>query len=215
MTSEQGRSARQEESRQAYQAAQYKDRSGKTVSVAPDSHTAQTVRRLPPERVQQHNVYVTNYYSNNRFPHPYDYYYSRPYVNLGCGYSSVFWWTLMDLDMHQRALWFYNNESLFYNGQLNRQLYDEQMQNAQLRGEVEALRSQRVQQQAGYLPPQFAENPDLALDSDYVNAVNASNHTVVSDSSGFWTFLKVVGWLAVIGLFGWALVYFVFVRRYV
>ena len=192
-----------------YQASKYTDRTGKSIEVSHDSHTAATVRTLPRERVENHTTIVKNYYGSNRFPHDYDWYYSRPYVHVGCGYSSLFWWTLLDLDMHQRALWMYNNESLFMSGQLNRSLYDEQMQNAQLRAEVDRLRAQKMQQQVGYLPPQFADNPDLALDSDYVLAAHPGNGWHAFGVFCLWA----LGFVLLCGI-GFVVIYLVFVKRW-
>ena len=190
-TSGMSTAAKKEESRVAYEAAQYKDRGGNTVSVNHDSYTAQKVRTLPPERVQNHTVIVKNYYSPGRFPHDYDYYYSRPYVSVGGGYSSLFWWTLMDLSIQERALWLYHNQSV-----VNQQLYAEQMQNAQLRAEMDRLRAQNTPMVAGYVPPQFKDNPDLVLDSNYVQTAYHAQ-PVASSGSGFMSF---IGWCAVIGL---------------
>ena len=205
-TSEMSEAAKKDQSRAAYQTAKYKDAGGRTVEVRQDAPTARHVQGMTQERVTNHTTVVRNYYTTNHFPHSYDWYYHRPYVNVGCGYSSIFWWTLLDLSIQERALWFYNNQAMFMNGQMNRELYDQQMQNAQLRAEVQRLQMQNAPQQPGYTPASFQGNSDLMLDTNYVQAAYQP------PSSAFGTFLKVVGLLALSGFccFG---VYFVFFRR--
>ncbi len=149
---------------------------------------------MSPDKVEKHTTVVKNYYTTNHFPHSYDWYSGRPTVYVGGGYSSLFWWTLLDMSLQQRALWMYHNESLFLGGQLNRQLYDEQLKNVELKAEVDKLRKAKTPTQEGYLPPEFKNNPEAVLDTQFVQAAyqQLTPPAPASSGWGFWTWSAIV-----------------------
>lgn len=153
-----------------------------------DAHTSQTARNIPPGRVQNHTVIVEKHYHNYYGPR-YDYYRTQPPVYVGLGYSSLFWYAMMDWEIERQARWYYNHEQQFINGELNRDLWSERMKNDRLRAEVERLRAQKAAQDPNYVDPEFKEHPEAMLDSEFVKAAHQEESE--TSSSAAWT---VVSW---------------------
>lgn len=114
----------------------------------------------------------------------YDYYRSQPYVYIGGGYSSLFWYAMLDWSVERRAIWLYHNQNV-----IDRQLYNQQLQNAELRAKIAALESQGVQRDSSYVDSEFKSNPDLMYDDSFVAAAyNAQAQDSGGVSAG--TFFK-------------------------
>ena len=206
------RAAKEEESKIAYKKAtepksDYKAPDGKTVKIDASSHSTKVVRDLPPERVQNHTVIVEKHYHNYYGPR-YDYYRSQPYIYVGGGYSSLFWYAMLDWDMERRAAWMYHHQH-----EIDSQLWQQQMQNADLRARVTQLeREKNGVRDANYVDKDFRDNPEAQYDTAYVQ--NAANLQAVeqpaSDSNAGWVLLWVVLGTVAVGL----VVYFVFIKDY-
>lgn len=222
----------QEESAKKFKAAttpksEYKTPTGQTIAINSNDTGVKTIRQnLDPERYATRSTRVEHHY-HNYYGDRYGYYRTQPYVYVGGGYDSIFWYAMMDWSLERRAMWMYNHQNT-----INQQLYAEQLaSNAQLRAEVEALklRGQAVNPQ--YVDPEFTADPDVMYSDDYVNAAynpepepvvvatppivrhtpqRSVPHVVpVQQSSGMgWILLYVFGGLGLTALF----VYIVFIH---
>jgi hypothetical protein len=112
---------------------------------------------------------------------------------MGGGYSSAYWWMMMEWDANRRARWFYNNQS-----NIEAAAYKEGMQDAAVAAEIARLQAEGKAADPNYIDPEFADNPDLMMDQEYVEA--AYNPTVVEPTSNTGRTLLIV--LLVIVLFG-------------
>ena len=158
------------ESRTAYKAAtqpkaEYKTPDGKTVKVDPKAPAVDTVRKsVDSNKYANRTTRVENHY-HTHYGDRYDYYRSRPYIDIGGGYSPIFWYMMMDWSMERRAQWMYNNQS-----NMNQQLYQQELaKNAQLRTQVESLKTKGAPDPT-YVDPEFKNDPDLQYSDEFVAA---------------------------------------------
>jgi hypothetical protein len=145
----------------------------------------------------------------------YDYYRSQPYVYVGGGYSSLFWYSMMDWSLERRALWMYHNQN-----SMDRALYQQQLaENAQLQAEIARLQTAGTPVNTNYVDSEYADSPDLMYSDEYVDAAYNPAPVAVaqprpvrstSSGSGVLTFFLV---LLVIGGLGFAF-WFVFIRQH-
>lgn len=217
----------QEESAKKFKASttpksEYKTPTGQTVAINSNDAGVKTIRQnLDPERYATRSTRVEHHY-HNYYGDRYGYYRTQPYVYVGGGYDSIFWYAMMDWSLERRAMWMYNHQNT-----INQQLYAQQMaDNAQLRAEVEALKLRGQAVNPHYVDPEFTADPDVMYSEDYVNAAyNPEPEPVVStppvgrgivheqrvlvQSSGMgWILLYVFGGLGLTALF----VYIVFIH---
>jgi hypothetical protein len=178
--------AKHEESRIKFKAA-----NGKEVEINSDSHAAKVARSLPPERIQNHTIIVEKHYHDYYGPR-YDYYLSQPIVYVGGGYSSLFWYAMLDWDMNRRAAWLYNHQN-----DIDAQLYQQQLQNAELRGRIEQLQRSGAPD-VSYVDKDFRDAPDAQYDTEFVK-----NASIVHEGVGAGVVLAwIFGILVIVGLVG-------------
>ena len=155
-------------------------------TVTPDEYASR------PQRIEKHyyHHYGDRYYDYNQ----------RPTIYVGGGYSSLFWYSMMDWDYQRRALWLYNHQH-----EIDRSLYQQQLQNAQLKAELARLQQQGADPNPGYIDPEFKTDPDAMYSDEYVKAAynpQEDSHT------GLIVILLITG-VVVIG----AIIWYVAVRQ--
>lgn len=174
----------------------YTTSTGQTVNVRKDSSAVQTMRSkpssyyTPTQRTQRTEVHIHNY----GYSRPYSYYQTYDPFYVGGGYSSAFWWMMMEWNAERRARWLYNNRA-----NIEASAYQRGMQDAQVAAAVAQMEAQGVQANPDYVDPEFADNPDLMYSQDYVEA--AYNPTVVQ-SSGGGAAGTILMWILIIGILG-------------
>jgi len=179
----------------------YTSSSGKSVNVRKDSTAVKTMRSrpstdyTPAARTQRTEVHITSY----GYSQPYSYYHSHSPYYMGGGYSSAYWWMMMEWDASRRARWLYNNQS-----NIESSAYQKGMQDAAVAAEIARLKTQGAAD-PNYIDKEFADNPDLMYDQDYVEA--AYNPTVQPQRSAAGTLFKWVIILSVLGVVGYFLVF--------
>jgi hypothetical protein len=195
-----------QEGRVAYEKAnpkpEYKTPTGQSVRIDPNSTSTQRVRSVSPEKIVQHDVRVEHHYHN--YGSRYDDWRSRPYIDVGGGYSPLFWYMMMDTwDDNRKAQWFYNNQNTINQNVFNQQL----QQNAALRAKIEEMRRNGVQPDPNYVDPEFKGEEDMMYDQNFVQAA-----APVKKRSwlGGWGCLCTTLSLVLIGV----LVWFVFFRKH-
>jgi len=205
-------SQKKAESAVAYKAAtkpkdSYVAPTGKVVKVDPKSPTVANVRKtVTPTEYANRSTRVENHY-HNYYGDRYDTYRSRPYIDVGGGYSPLFWYMMADWSIERRAQWMYNNQNT-----MNTQLYQQELaKNTQLAAQVEALKARGAAPDPNYIDPEFKDDPDLMYDDAAVTA--AFNPTPVpvehTPSSAGAILVWILSILFVVGvLFG--LYYFIF-----
>ena len=182
----------------------YTTAEGKTVNINPQSPVVETIRNKPstyyqPQAVQQRTeVHFHNY----RYSNPYNWYYSQPTVYIGGGWNSALWYMMMEWDAERRARWLYHNRYEIEADAYNRGLHD-----ARVAAEIQKLEAAQVARQVGYVDPEFAQDPSIIMDQNYVNA--AYNPEPVRSSGG-----GAVIWVLIIGLAVGGVVYLVFIKRW-
>ena len=208
------------ESKALFQASkpkeEYKTPTGKIVKIDTAAPSVKTIQSTPPEKYEQRTTRVEHHY-HNHYGDRYGYYRSQPFIDVGGGYSALFWYAMMDWNAQRRAEWLYHHQNV-----VNQQLFNEQMQNAQLKAEVERLKASNVSINPNYVDSEFKDDPDLMYDDSYVAATYnpepvaapVSAATVVkspvahkSSGSGWKWFWIISGTLLVLG----AVYYMVFV----
>lgn len=103
----------------------------------------------------------------HHYHHPYSYYSSQPVVYVGNGYSSTFFWIMMlEWDAQRRADWAYHNRDRIEADAYRRLVADQDVQRR-----LATLEAQNVRRNASYVDPDFAEDPSLMYDQNYVEAV--------------------------------------------
>jgi hypothetical protein len=119
---------------------------------------------IKPEVRQQHiNVYVTQ----NHYRHDYGWYSSQPVVYVGGGYSSAFWYMMLEWDAERRARWLYYNR---YN--IEAGAYERGVRDAQVAAAINRMENQRVYRDPNYIDPELAKNPQavqVQYTQDYVD----------------------------------------------
>ena len=169
--------AKQERSRRLYVESEkakappkteYKTPEGKTVNVKPDSVATKTIREKPssyyqPEvRQQRTETHVHHYH----YQHPSTWYYSQPTVYVGGGYSSAFWWMMMEWDANRRAEWLYNHRN-----SIERDAYQRGMQDAAVANRIAELQAQNARVNPDYVDPEFAKDPSVMYTQEHVEAI--------------------------------------------
>jgi hypothetical protein len=167
--------------------SEYKTSNGQTVAIKSDDVGVKTIRKnLDPDRYATRSTRVEHHY-HNHYGSRYDYYRTQPYVYVGGGYDSIFWYAMMDWSLERRALWMYNHQNT-----INQQLYAQQLaNNAQLRAQIETLQLRGQSVNSDYVDPEFVAEPDVMYSDDYVNAAYNPEPVAVqspqsSDSGSFW-----------------------------
>lgn len=155
-TSEKALANKQLSSQNKYQ-AQIKNRAD-TNTIKSKPYTEYT----PKQRENRTNIHITNYH----YSHPYSYYSSQPFFNVGGGYSYIFWWMMMDWSAERRAQWFYHNQN-----NIDKDAYEKGMQDAVVAMEVAKLKAANTPVDSNYVDPEFKDNPDLMYSQEYVNDV--------------------------------------------
>lgn len=179
------RAAKEQESRAAFQ----RSKSYKDVEINENHSSTKVVRNLPPERIQNHTIIVEKHYHDYYGPR-YDYYRSQPSIYVGGGYSSLFWYAMLDWDINRRAAWLYNHQN-----EIDSQLYQQQLQNAELRGRIEQMQRDG-RPDSSYVDRDFRDNPQAQYDAEFVK-----NASTVQGGVSAWTVFK---WLAAIAAWGGA-----------
>lgn len=198
--SDKARLNRQQASQKKYVAQQkatkppkssYTTKDGKTVNVRKDSKTVESIRsrssdyHTPAARESRMDVH----FHNHGYSHPYSYYYGQPYYHVGGGYSSAFWWMMMEWSAERRARWLYHNQH-----NIESSAYQRGLQDAQVAAQIKQMEAQNLQRNADYIDPEFTENPSDMYSQEYIEA--AYNPTVAPASTGsgvgkflMWVFL--------------------------
>lgn len=188
----------------------YKSKSGKTVNIDPNSSSTKNVRSMSSNDYANRSTRVERHY-HTHYGDRYDYYRSQPHVYVGGGYSSLFWYSMMDWSLERRAMWLYHNQH-----SINAQLYQQQLQNAQLQAQIAQLQAQGVARNPNYVDSEYANSPDLMYSDEYVTAAYNPVATPVVRRSAFGPG-TILGWfftfVIIIGVTG-ALYYFIFVKKY-
>ena len=167
---------------------EYKTAEGKTVNVKPDSPTVKTIRDKPstyyrPEVREQRTVEHVHHY---HYQHPSTWYYSQPTVYVGGGYSSAFYWMMMEWDAERRAQWFYNHRNT-----IERDAYERGMRDSAVAARVAELQSQGVRTNPDYVDPEFAKDPSMMYTQDHIEAVY--NPEISNGNSGATVLLLTLG----------------------
>jgi hypothetical protein len=134
---------------------------GKVVqqTIKPDSPSVQTVRKYV-----THERYVTY---DNRASTFYGGFYGSPVYYHDPFSPFLMGWLFSDaINTHQRALWMYNHQS-----DMDAARYKEMLaKDAKLQAEIDQLKAKNTPQDASYVPPEMASNPDLMYNKEFVNA---------------------------------------------
>jgi len=172
-----------------------------------DSPQVKTVRNYV-----THERYVTY---DNRASVFYGPYYGHPVYYHDYYSPFLMGWLLSDaVNSHQRALWMYHHQH-----DMDQARYAELLRrDAKLQAEIEQLKAQNIARDAGYIPPQMTDNPDLMFNRDFVDASynpqEVETNTDEGGGSGVGTFFF---WLFVVFavlVVGGILVYFLFMKEY-
>lgn len=169
---------------------------------APPPQAAEVFRSKPttyyePEAVKQRTVEHIHHYNYSR---PYDWYYTQPYVNVGGGYSSAFWWIMMtEWSVQRRADWLYHNQH-----RIDQAAYAQAASNAEVQARLRALEAQNAARDPNYVDQEFRNNPELMYDPAYVQTVAQAPAPSQSDGSAGTVLLWLFGALCVIGLIAFA-----------
>lgn len=105
----------------------------------------------------------------------------------------------MEWSASRRARWLYNNQS-----NIESSAYQKGMQDAAVAAEIARLKAAGTAADPNYIDSEFADNPDLMYDQDYVEA--AYNPTVQQPSAAG----VVLKWLVIfiiLGVFGYVLTF--------
>ena len=102
---------------------------------------------------------------NNNYSHPYSYYASMPQINIGGGFSPVFWYMMGEWSASRRAEWLYHHGS-----SINTTVYNQTIQqNPEVAAELERLKAQGKAVDPNYVDKDFKDNPDLMYSQTVVN----------------------------------------------
>jgi hypothetical protein len=151
----------------------------------------------PEARQRTYNTHITHHH----YSHDYNWYRGQPSVYVGGGYSSAFWWMMMEWDAQRRAEWLYHHRY-----SIDTSAYERGLQDGEVRRRIERLENERRYRDATYRDPEFNDDPSLMYDDDYVAA--AYNPRVVHDTGGedFLSWMVgIVLAIGVIALLGWGL----------
>jgi hypothetical protein len=194
----------------------YKAPDGKEVKIDPKAASVDQIRSRPsrdldPEVRYNYTVKHVHHY---HYSHPYSYYTAQPVFYVGGGYSSAFWWMMMEWSAERRAMWFYNNR---YN--IDSAAYERGLQDGEVRARIAALERQNMARNTSYIDPEFNDNPTLMYDQDYVESCYNPNVRTVNYSSpgGGGVAWSILGWIClglVVLIGGIFLFNVIFVKRY-
>jgi hypothetical protein len=182
-----------EESRRNYE---YTNPSGKKIVIEPK--TVEKIQSKPldyytgPTREKRVVEHVHHY----NYSRPYEWYYTQPTMHVGGGYSSMFWWMMMEWNAERRAQWFYHNRD-----RIEQTSYQQGLRDAEVARRIAELEAKGVNRDPNYVDPEFQNDPADMYDPAYIQAahqrpVNVSQPSEPVDMSGFFTFLK---WLFIVG----------------
>lgn len=208
--------AKHQESKTKYEAATapkatYSSRGadGKVIEkpIKADSPQVKTVRNYV-----THERYVTYEHRSSVFYGPY---YGHPVCYHDYYSPFLMGWLLSDaINSHQRALWMYHHQY-----DMDQARYAELLRrDARLQAEIDQLKAQNIARDAGYVPPQMADNPDLMFNQEFVNASynpqEIETNTPVEGGSGAGTFFMWVFIVFAVLVVDGLLIYFLFFREY-
>lgn len=171
--------------------------SGKTVKIDPKETSVNTIRNtVTPQEYATRSTRVEHHY-HTHYGDRYDYYRNRPYIDIGGGYSSIFWYSMLDWNAQRRAEWLYHNQH-----RIDSQIYQQQLQNEELRREIERIKAQNTPVNPNYVDKEYSENPDLMYDDNYVAAAYNPAPVPVSTTRS-WTWVWWLTGFCVVGGFVW------------
>lgn len=183
---------------------EYKTANGKSVKIDPNDKVVNDIRNRPsswhePEARRTRYVdHVTVYH----YHHPYSYYHTQPVVYVGGGYSSAFWWMMMEWDAERRARWFYNNRD-----RIESDAYSRGVRDAQVQAHIAKWEAEKRARQTGYVDPEFAKDPSMQYDDDFIaasyNPTPRVHHPAEPSNAGtvlLWMLVVILGVGAVIGI---------------
>ncbi|CAE7860254.1 RARS [Symbiodinium microadriaticum] len=158
----------------------YTTSSGKTVNVRTNSSTVKSIRSKPSSyytpaaRETRYTTVINNY----GYSHPYSWYHTQPHYYVGGGYSSAFWYIMLnEWSAERRARWLYHNRA-----SIEQDAYERGMRDAAVASELAKLKAANTSVNPDYVDSQIADNPDIMYSQDYVEA--AYNPEVQSSSGG-------------------------------
>ena len=112
----------------------------------------------------------------------------------------------MEWNAERRARWLYNHQST-----IDQAAYQKGMQDAQVAAEIARLKAENAAVDPDYVDPEFADNPDLMYDQEFVEA--AYNPTVVQPVQKH-SWLQVFVWLIIVGVLFFVAYWLVFKFRF-
>lgn len=147
------------------------------VPVQTQSKAADTIRSKPasyyePKQRQQRVETHIHHYHYSHDPYWYG---SQPYYHVGGGYSSMFWYMMMEWSAERRAQWLYHNQD-----RIEADAYRRGLQDAKVAALVRDLEAKKVARDADYVDSEFAENPGDMYDQEYVQTV--VNHDPINQA---------------------------------
>ena len=188
--------AKVEQSKRSYQASKgtYTNAAGKAVEFDKSSNSAQRVKDLPKEKIQDHSERVKSFYG----PPPTNYapaQYSDPFGPF------FYLWLFEKASANDRAQWAYNHRS---------EMDDERWKDMcakdkKLEARVKQLEAEQKEKDPNYVPTGL-EDSDLMYDTDFVQAAATPEH-------GFgYYFLWFCFWVFVVAIVVGILYFLIFVK---
>ena len=191
----------------------YTSPEGDEVKVRTATKDVEHIRSMPsaslkPEVRQQ--VIITHV-DNYHYQRPYTYYQSQPAFYVGGGYSSAFWWMMLEWDAERRARWLYNHQY-----DITQEAYQRGLQDAKSAEAIRRLEQQRVYRDPNYTDPEFKSDPSLQYTDEYIRAsYNPPIHkNEPADASFALNVLAFLGSIVLGGLILWGLYVIFFVVRW-
>ncbi len=154
---------------------------GKTVTVRTNSSQVATIRSKPSTSITPaaRETATVTHINNYHYSQPYSYYQSQPFFDVGGGYSSIFWYMMMDWSAQRRAEWFYHNQS-----NIEKEAYEKGMKDAEVARLVAEMKTKNTPVNQDYVDSEFKNDPQLMYTQNYVEA--AYNPKVESKTSWWW-----------------------------
>lgn len=200
---------KREESRKVYTKSNesrntYKTPSGTTVNVDKSAKQTKVVRDSLDQNEFNNRKQRVEHHYHRHYGSRYDSYRNRPYIDVGGGYSTLFWWSMLDWQLDRQAMWLYHHQNT-----VNQQLYAETLaQNANLKAEVDKLKANNVAVDPNYVDNEYKDNPDLMYSDEYVEAVY--NPTTKANNPRLGLAFAILFGLAVVAI----LIYVVFFHQF-
>ena len=176
------------------------------MKVDPKAKSTTSVRGMSSEQYRTRDTRVEHHY-HNTYGDRYGYYQSQPYFYVGGGYSSIFYYSMLDWSIHRRAQWYYHNQSLV----AQNATMQTQMQNAELQAEIAKLKAGGLAVNSNYIDSEYQGKEDLMYSDDFVNAAynpSVTQPPVAKSSGAGKTILIVLACLVLGGVF----IYFVWIK---